>query len=231
MDTSGSGFSYKLTSDQLEAARPHPHALYNTKTHSWSIVTPVPPPSEAKSLDDTALRTANCHHSPTDEDVRKTPAHHYVRMPHQVDPKYILRQPDVQNPSSPLSQLGGPSSAPFPDPLNRDDASYYSPSTPRSQWWDLYVCSRCRNAFTLNLHQASIPSVFTRKVADDFVRARTATAKDQKPLTQLDKDQIVKDAIEYVWKVIRNVLYNEARSLIPVSGVTFVKRMGSSNAA
>ena len=191
----------RLNPELLHKARPHPHAFYNVQSHAWTIVTPFPPLNLA---DRTIFEKPKykAHQADTRcsghvpglarvADSLPSEAHHYVWMPHQVDPRYILRPSQVNvGPSYPGDppELGGPSSLPLPDPA----ALQSQQDRGNRALWGFFLCSGCNQAVTVS-PQDYVPSVVGRELCESFAKARAQETQDS-------KDIAVRDAVDYIWK-------------------------------
>lgn len=188
----GNGFSNKL----LQESRPHPYAYYNVKSHAWTILAPWRQ-SPLRRREDTP---ATCNRP---GNSRKT--HHYIRVQRSIDPKLVLKQTDreenVSRQSGGVSvhtHLGGPSSAPWPDPTDHHDPAWLAPDTPSEGRWDLFICSGCRNAFTVS-PEDYVPSCIGRQLCEEFGRYRIADVRSQTNDGQTDA-AIIRSGLEYIWK-------------------------------
>ena len=221
---------FSLPEEYLRLARPHPHAFFNTLSFSWTVITPYPPtPSSMQQLPE--LPKACPDMSGMYDTSIPNGIHHYVRSRRRIDPRFILRPSEVEpllpSSSAPVSQFGGPSSSPFPAPLSPNDFSWRLRESPRDSWWDLYVCSRCRRAFTVSPENV-ITSILGSDLCRRFERARKASTNDGGSEAQR---VAMREALDYLWKVLRNILFNGETSAIPSTGATFLKRMGGSSEA
>jgi hypothetical protein len=153
---------------------------------------------------------------------------HFYR---EVDPRFLLRETEVNASTYQQSQLatprrtlGGPANLPFPNPEYANDPVWFADASPEQAWWDLHVCSVCRKAFTVS-RLDDIPSVLGADLCQKFEEVRR-----QKP-TPDGPDVTMREALDYIWKVLRNLLYRGERAGIPWTGATFLKRMGDSQVA
>lgn len=184
----------------LEQARPHPDAYYSVADQAWTVITSIS--KDVGKGEPAGPATGQCV-LPHNRGIRKT--HHYVRMPHGIDPRFILRptQTEVgpalgaQGDLKPEPALGGPSAANFPNPLDSSHACWAGPPTLPRNCWDLFVCSGCRNAFAVSPANA-IPSVLGVSLIRAFIEARLDEEK-QRP-QPLDSRTVVQTAVEYFWK-------------------------------
>lgn len=190
----------KLVSNAtIEQARPHPHAYYSMVHQAWTVITPIGMDTQQGSRSPPV--TGECMVL-RGTGSRKT--HHYVRIPHAIDPKCLLR-PSQQHYTPAISSphlytdhtFGGLSSAPFPNPKDPADPCWSGPPTPSQHCWDVYVCSGCRNAFAVSRANV-IPSVWGYSLCQSFVQARVAEEqqKNQPPGDGL----VLQSALEYIWK-------------------------------
>lgn len=188
-----------FSNKSLAEARPHPQAYFNPKTLAWTVVTRIPKENETAST--SASTGGNCE-GPNNTTLR---THHYIRMPRSIDPRFILRPTQLDayptyghaNEQTEEPSLGGPSAAPFPDPIDSSHACWSGPPSSPRNCWDLFVCSGCRNAFAVSPADA-IPAVLQPSVFQAFVQARLEeeAAKPQKA----DDASVILAAIEYLWK-------------------------------
>lgn len=211
---------FPITAQQLQAARPHPYAFYNVQTHAWSILAPFPPRHSTLPPD------ASC----VGVNVGLPPRHHYVHWQREVDPRFLLRQSEINTPTHQRTHVainrrtfGGPSSSPYPDPESTSDNVWFIQASPETEWWDLYRCSVCSRAFTVS-RPDEISSVLGLLLCQRFEEARRRNPSPDGP------DITMREALDYIWKVLRNLLYRGERSAIPWTGTTFVKRMGDTQA-
>lgn len=184
----------------LAQARPHPHAYYSVSDQAWTVITPIPKDIAKESV---IYPVAGECKTLRNRGIRKT--HHYVRVPHGIDPRLILRPSQEESApalgtrqdirSEPV--LGGPSSASFPDPMDLYHACWAGPPTPPRDCWDLFVCSGCRTTFAVSPPNV-IPSVLGSSLCQSFVKARIEE-EEQKPQPQRNPTVIL-SALEYIWK-------------------------------
>lgn len=226
----------------LALARPHPHAYFNVRSFSWTVIAPLPDhtsQSKGSNVGCPGMSSPFPHLSTVPQ-----AAHFYVRIDNAVDPKFLLRTSHAGIEShftEDSYKLGYPSSTAFPQPDDPNDPCWHlSESSPTDRCWHVHVCTNCRSAFTVS-PQDYIASVLDRELCQRFVSARRAEAAE-------GKDEAVRDAIGYMWKqvhtchtaanltdrlnrVLRNVLLRNELSPIPSKGSTFLKRMGNSREA
>ncbi|KAK9899710.1 cysteine proteinase [Cystobasidium minutum MCA 4210] len=223
-------FTNPFSNTSLEQARPHPNAYFNPRTLAWTVVAHMSQNGQTSSQDSIAGQCQRANGEP----LR---THHYVRLRRGIDPRFILRpsqpaaEPLQQNNLSTPSEgpsLGGPSSEPFPDPIDDSHACCWGQVSPPKNCWDLFVCSGCRNAFAVSPANV-IPSVLGPSTYQAFTQARLA--EEAAKSRRVDDAVVGLDAIEYLWKIIRNILYDNNRKGIPVQGTTFIKKLGESEHA
>lgn len=198
-ESSSSSSATRFTTASIEKARPHPHAYYNIASQAWTVITAIPQDRTNSQIQSSISGQCMINNHET----RKT--HHYVRVPKGIDPRFILRPSETNIGSSdqPMQShgseppLGGPSSAPFPDPSDPTHACWSGPASSAASCWDMYVCSGCRNAFTVSPPDV-IPSILGREACRSFVESRLA---EEGPRSgQVNDLSVIAFAMEYMWK-------------------------------
>lgn len=229
--------AYIKSARELKMHVPHPHALYDSRRHAWLLMTPIPSLNNSNvNFDKTSDRCPG----DSSRKMESRLAHHYIRRSQCVDPKYILRTSSVQRPG--LDGFAGPSVEPWVEPGNSTDPCWSVPTTPREYWLDAMICDGCRRAIAVTPLHNAIPSVLGYDVCSRFQSERMAEllairrAGGSHSLNSTfsearDVQMDFREAVDYIWKVLRNLLFNGNSAHIPRSGATFTKRMGTGQSA
>lgn len=209
------------TAAELADHRPHPNAMYDVFKQEWHTLCVMPG-------NDTGF-------IPEVHKCRGTyPSHFYIPLEGVVDPKFVLRPSQVQ--VAQLDGMGGPSALPFPDPTDPSDQCWSAQGSLATQRWNLFVCDGCRHAVASSSHRNACPGVlqglwqpFEEARREELTRQHADSGEGRPTFLQYQASFQLSQ--EYLWKVLRNLLYQAERQAIPSSGTTYIRRMGKSLAA
>ncbi|KEI39589.1 uncharacterized protein L969DRAFT_103491 [Mixia osmundae IAM 14324] len=198
------------TVEEMRLARPHPHALFNTKRLGWTLLTPWP---ASKEFAQNGTGSIPPRHGGlgTREDCK---AHHYITTPCSIDPRYLLRKSQTAQ-----ATLGGPSLLPW------SQATLQAQTTPQDDWISLVACTWSSRGAALT-QEAAIPSIIDPEAATEF----ESQFRNYPPAGETAAVGVCNSWLT-IWRICDAALFPNGRDALPMGGDTYNKRIAPSPAS